>query len=591
MSFRHRDILELFMGTLSGDRDEFGRGIVPPTPLAFDRISEGQPLSSDFLLSRLPIELIWQIIQLVPKADLANLALVNRNCRQLARSRQFSSVTLDYSYSATGILGILVKEHLERSLNHGKTISPSLGACVRSINVATQPGWIKFRHGVDLSEEFDQMDEEMRKRRLDEACNCFYDLYMPNIILVLSSPSVLPHLERLDWEDRSTVDRNSFEAITSSNIQHLTLRRINVDEDFNLNLTPDECNWRLRSLYLDVMWKLPSRKKEGRLSPLLCKILCLAAPTLESLTWACFPWPKGQPVLLTDSVDGRPSFPKLNDLKISFMTQYDPSWLDVLIQHREGSPIRHLDINISAGPEVTEFFKKCGCLPRLETFVWQGLIQNDTDIAFLRANMQIRKLRLNHPAPSAWLEEQLFPLLCKSFSNLTSLSLTWDGEEIPQSALDRISTLDGLEQICLSAGNQHGWRHSWIINHGALQNCFRNLRGLRKIALSRDTYVDQEESDPLDYYERRVPRNTVELSAEETLAQLWELQHRDDMILIADEYAKLLPNLGWIYFGQLPMCIAQGQGGVRLVVPLSEDRDSCWTLLRRIFGRENDLSL
>lgn len=54
-----------------------------PTPLTFDRASEGRPFTSDFILARLPLEITWQIAQLISEADLANLALVNIDCRQI----------------------------------------------------------------------------------------------------------------------------------------------------------------------------------------------------------------------------------------------------------------------------------------------------------------------------------------------------------------------------------------------------------------------------------------------------------------------------------------------------------------------------
>ena len=109
--------------TFSGTKDDFGKEIHDLCPLSFDRINEGQPFSSDFLLSRLPIELTWHIVKQVAKEDLRNLALVNRDCRQLARSRQFATVELDDSDRAISTLDTLVKEYEERlkkkRQNHG----------------------------------------------------------------------------------------------------------------------------------------------------------------------------------------------------------------------------------------------------------------------------------------------------------------------------------------------------------------------------------------------------------------------------------------------------------------------------------------
>lgn len=76
-----QDLLALLMPTIIGHKDEFGKEETCPLPLTFDRINEGRPFSRNFILARLPIELVWETIQLVPKADLDNLALVNRDCR------------------------------------------------------------------------------------------------------------------------------------------------------------------------------------------------------------------------------------------------------------------------------------------------------------------------------------------------------------------------------------------------------------------------------------------------------------------------------------------------------------------------------
>jgi hypothetical protein len=154
LSIQHSDLTNLLLPSFSGTTDNFGKEIVGPFPLSFDRINEGQPFSTNFLLSRLPLELVWHVVKLVNDEDLGSLALVNRDCRQLARSRQFATIKLDYSDSAIGILGVLVNECKERSENNSKTRPPSIGACIRSITVAADHRWITRRHKIELSEEF-----------------------------------------------------------------------------------------------------------------------------------------------------------------------------------------------------------------------------------------------------------------------------------------------------------------------------------------------------------------------------------------------------------------------------------------------------
>jgi hypothetical protein len=60
---------------------------------------------------------------------------VNKDCRQLARSRQFSAIVLNCKNKVWHVLLALVEEGRERHspTNHGKTLLPSLGARFRRI--------------------------------------------------------------------------------------------------------------------------------------------------------------------------------------------------------------------------------------------------------------------------------------------------------------------------------------------------------------------------------------------------------------------------------------------------------------------------
>lgn len=52
----------------------------------------------------------------------------------------------------------------------------------------------------------------------------------------------------------------------------------------------------------------------------------------------------------------------------------------------------------------------------------------------------------------------------------------------------------------------------------------------------------------------------------------------------AEEYARILPILEWLYCGQLVMGFKDDPGaGERVAVVLSSERDSCWTLLKEMF--------
>ena len=214
MPSQRSDLMLLMPPTFSGTKDDFGKGIHDLCPLSFDRINEGQPFSSDFLLSRLPIELTWHIVKQVAKEDLRNLALVNRDCRQLARSRQFATVELDDSDRAISTLDTLVKEYEERLEKKDKTMAPSIGACIRKITIATKPKWITQHHNVESSEEFLALDAGVRQERLDQACEALFGTYRPKLNLIISNAQVLPRLESLVWTDNAPVDC-SFSMLSS----------------------------------------------------------------------------------------------------------------------------------------------------------------------------------------------------------------------------------------------------------------------------------------------------------------------------------------------------------------------------------------
>ncbi|KAL8815522.1 MAG: hypothetical protein Q9191_008457, partial [Dirinaria sp. TL-2023a] len=98
------EILNLLLPMFSGQKDDFGKEKVPPLPLSFDRVNDGQPPRSSAPLFKLPVEILSAILQHFEPESVASLALVNRDCLQLARSRRFASVELNYSFSSRKLL-------------------------------------------------------------------------------------------------------------------------------------------------------------------------------------------------------------------------------------------------------------------------------------------------------------------------------------------------------------------------------------------------------------------------------------------------------------------------------------------------------
>ena len=172
---------------------------------------------------------------------------------------------------------------------------------------------------------------------------------------------------------------------------------------------------------------------------------------------------------------------------------------------------------------------------------------------------------------------------------LTSLRLTIEDTTVAGLALEKIGTLVSLEQIHLSAGKQLGSRLNWLIDHELMRSQLRGLTSLRKVAFSRDTYRSLFSGSSVNatyYYTHRLlgpgEGNGGDHRGNFTI---WEQRHRERMLAEANKYVSEMPKLEWLHFGQITMLFTQLRGtDNKTAVSLSEERDSCWTLLREMFG-------
>ena len=183
---------------------------------------------------------------------------------------------------------------------------------------------------------------------------------------------------------------------------------------------------------------------------------------------------------------------------------------------------------------------------------------------------------------SPTLQSNIVPLLVDRFQDLTSLSLIWAGVSIPDSALGKVGSLKTLSQIHLSTGNQFGWKHDWLINHKSLRRYLGALPLLQKIAFSRDSYNILFPMSPKGSYYSEVER----------IGTTGESQHCQWMFDEASKYVSVIARLEWIYFGQILMNVATSdRTTTRSVRALSEERDSCYTLQKKMFGGTADWDL
>ena len=578
------DILGLMEMYMYG-MDDYGKKIVPPLPLSFDRVNEGRSPLSTAPLFQLPFEILGSILEHVSPASLASLALVSHDCRQLARSRQFASVLLDYSDSSFGLISLLQRERQQRAVNEGLTVSPSLGACVRRMTVATHPDCMSLRHDITLDEEFADLGKEVREERIAKAAR-MYDVYLECIENILSDGISLPNLELLDWEDKIALPPSFFNALASSSIQHLKLFRVSIEEEFTI-VPPGTLGtrgWPLRSLHLEILPGIPRSGKFGT-STICNSILRLCASTLESLTWQSFG--EGDPQsFVTDLLDP-PRFPELRNLKLLYIQPLDSSILEAFLQ----DGLHALEITPEPTSTALDFFQKGRSVSSLKTLIWCSIAHFPANqvLEFLKANTQLSKLSLPSNVPTVFAEMQLLPLLSRSFVGLTSLHLAIDDTTLSGLILETIGTLVSLGQIRLRAGEQSDWRFNWLIDHELIRSQLRGLPSLRKVAFSRDTYRSMFPGSGVDvdcYYPNRLlgPGEGFreDLSGNNTV---WEQRHRERMLVEGNKYISEMPKLEWLHFGQITMLVTLlSNTNKKTAVCLSEERDKCGNLLWEMFG-------
>lgn len=483
----------------------------------------------------------------------------------------------------------LQEEAWEREANNGCTISPSIGACIRRLRI------VSYRLDIDYAELIKlkiKMKKAEEKKRFRKAQQLYWGDYLPSIEPILTG--ALPHLELLDVQYNIPLPRSFFNALACSSIQHLKLCSVNISEEFEIALPQALAHrgWPLRTLHLELRWGF-FEEARGSSAPLCTSILHLCAPTLEKLAWTTVPDPCEQD-LQSLATEVPPRFVELRELTLRRIEFLDHSTLKLLMFPQPESRLKVLDVDAGKHSLVGQFLEGCGTIRSLETFVWSSCcLAPDHPFTFLRNNSHLSELRLPFPQTPAVLDQGILPILSQSFQELKSLSLTWEGTSISISALGLIGTLRGLQQIHLSAGFQAGWRHDWLIKHREMREYLKELRDLKKLAFSRDTYEGRWGFEETYYSDRdpiseEIPEDLQGPDNVWKSKQIWERQHRRRILAEADDYIRVLPRLEWVYFGKISMGVidaTDGQG--RQAVVLSEDRDDCDTLLERMFGARN----
>ncbi|EHK41902.1 uncharacterized protein TrAtP1_011552 [Trichoderma atroviride] len=637
------DVSALMIGTFGGNaRDDFGKDAGTRRCLLLDIVMQGRKRESRCRLFQMPAEILADIVDFLAddKSALACLALVNSDCRYLARSCQFAEIHFDYSHQSRQLLLHLAEEALRETDLTTRTFP--IGRCVRSVIFASRPECVmacyEELHNSIFSERASSYSEEQRAK-LQEAAKAHY-ITLRNIATLVVT-CAMPNLEVFTWKDPFSVDDNFLKHVSRCSAQHIRLQRVKLDKPWRMEPPLAPALWPLRSLDFDVElaygWDAgqlesevvqehtSTEELENPISGFFETLFQRCAATLESLSWQHMGfWSKS-----TISLGHSPlSFPLLRYLRLGSVS-LSPRAFSLLLS----SPLKHLELPTSLG-RLAESLVACEPLRDLQSLIIPTLppqSQACMHIAgFIKQHKHVHKLFV-HEHNTTHMDRLVVPILAEGgFNNLRCLSLAWGGEgvsdlttphvfHIPEAAIMTLGTIVSLERLSLRAGNNFGWRNQWLIDHDKLRQHLRTLSRLKMLALVRDTYPISLSShiDVENYYSLRLAgeservdaRAREDLDIDETSsvvdthdmienqqdeeeeseaeAEIWERAHRNRMLAQAEAYAAVFPALDWVLCGQRPMGFhvdLANHVSHKKAIPLTQHRDECYTFLKRTFG-------
>ncbi|KAF8635318.1 hypothetical protein AX17_003949 [Amanita inopinata Kibby_2008] len=537
-----------------GESGYFGGGGLPVTPLSFDTANQNLPVTSPLFIFRFPIELLSHILPYFDRDDLASLALVDRDCRQLARSVQFAKVTIFGKVYSINLLADLLREADVRAKSPN-TPFPSIGACIRKLVI---------------NENF--YDDEVL-RGLNYALGLDIAQSMCRTIR-----HAMPNLHILDWNRRASLSFDDVNRVLQSPVKHIRLKGIKIKGP-----CPDFTSLPMPT-YETVSMYLPDADPNGTTpdTSMLClHILRSSASTLRGLIL------EGETTRLAPIFTDDTRFPNIRSLVLRSRHN-----CDTLLQNILGSNTctRNLTLN-SADPTVREFIRCRGYISTLESFhlLNEDIGTGDHFLAFLNANTHLTTVEISEPLLSSILDGRLLPMLKNNFHCLSSLHINWARDVISEESLRLLSKITTLKHLWISAGQLLGWfRMHWTVDHNSILDALKPLQHLEKLTFTDETYTTEvhplTNPDPGKYYHTKAIPSTVQtseyltrdeqLELYETLdtanvdllfalrdrmrVLVWERWHRGRMAAIASTYAKIFPKLRSCFVGQLFFGIVDG---------------------------------
>ena len=551
-----------------------------PLPISFGRVLDHRMSKSVSALFKVPVEILGLILGFVDSSSLAALALVNSDCLELSRSRQFADVRFDYSESSEALVRQLVSQSSEKWINKGSTSLPSLGIYIRRLTVSIDINNVRERFGIQkaTSSENGITLREAVQPQWEDIFASIAETYLYPIQAMICSTNTLPNLNTVDWEEQYDLSQNFYNSIARSSVRHLKLN-YSITQVFEISL-PQSRVWPLRNLHLELACDI---SQKDMTSTLCASILRRCTSSLETLVWI----QRRHRDHLTFGKGPIPKFPCLRNLHLQLLEEADASLIDAFF------PAKLVNLRIIGGTSLLDkAISSCGQIPSLEALS----IRHHTP-SFLQANPQLLKVDFDRAELSPIsLETQILPSL-SNLSNLTSLRISWPKlcSQLPEKGLQLIGSLRNLTQLCISCGRVDGWRRNWEVDHSAIRQNLSPLRVLQRLALCGDTYSPGSRPTDLSRYyvdtfavvedlgyPPGMPLGNVPLSVRTLMLDCqigksyWEKAHRKKVISEGMAYIDVFPRLEWIYLGERAMCIEEVDGQIksRCIVSIDEMADS-----------------
>lgn len=519
------------IGRFQAHRDALKRLENPYEPLSFDRASGGLHVTSRFPIFRLPVELYHRFTRHLSPQDLSTLALVDRDCLQLARCVRFCTIRNPPQPFA---------DHLA-----GEAETKTL----RGIRMCTRHLEFTDKHWVD-----DQ----------------------PSIWQAFSSGA--PYLTRLECHSTSRWShvQSILDVAMTLPLTYFSLTMIDCTEEsfYGPFIQPQ---WKLETFVLRLYHNRGMRRVPALLGPLL-----LTLPTsLRNLVWDHSPvhlmsllvwFPNGFPRL--ESLIGSPQEIPMSayaSLRRLVMDIADPRFLihnlsiltlkELIWCNTPGRTPAAKCIDFLRGHAQLSTFIVTTTLPTC--FIEDKLLPL---LAEGFKSLSIFRLGFTEPKVS--------PLALNMIANIGSLNSLWltagsqsgilhEWKVDPAQLSSHLSKLLSLKQLVLTrdsyqgaAGQGDAWYY--YIRMLPLECDWRYyMLAATRYAHPSDTALNK-------------------------MTKAWELWHRDMMVKYAQHYFESLLALEWCFLGQIPMACSEGGKAVAEIEfrNLEGDMDT----LRQMFG-------